>query len=123
MRNFVIRLVVNAAALSAAAYVVPGIHLAGGVADVLIVAFVFGIVNALLKPFVILFSIPFLILTLGLFTFVVNAGMLMVTAGLTDALAVDGVGAALVGSLVVSIVSTVLGGMLKDEKKKRKEDR
>ena len=89
----------------------------------LIVAFVFGIVNALLKPFVILFSIPFLILTLGLFTFVVNAGMLMVTAGLTDALAVDGIGAALVGSLVVSIVSTVLGGMLKDEKKKRKEDR
>lgn len=121
MRNFVIRMVVNAAALSAAAYVVAGIHLTGGVADVLIVAFVFGIVNALLKPLVMLFSIPFLILTLGLFTFVVNAAMLMVTAGLTDALTVDGIGPALVGSLVVSIVSTILGGMLKDEKDKEKD--
>ena len=120
MRNFVIRLIVNGAALSAAAYVVPGIELAGGAGDVLVVAFVFGLVNALLKPLMMLLSLPFLILTLGLFTYVVNAVMLMVTAGLTDALSVAGLWPALVGSLVVSIVSTVLGGILKDEKRKKR---
>ncbi len=121
MRNFVIRLFVNAAALSAAAYLVPGIELTGGVGAALLVAFVFGLVNALLKPLAMLLSLPFLLLTLGLFTFVVNAVMLMVTAGLTDALAVSGLGAALLGSMVVSVVSTVLGGMLKDEKRKRRD--
>lgn len=117
MRNFLIRLMANAAALSAAAYLVPGVHLTGGIGSALLVAFVFGVVNALLKPVALLLSLPFLILTLGLFTFVVNAVMLMVTAALTDALSVSGLGAALVGSLVVSIVSTFLGGALKDEKK------
>lgn len=119
MRNFVIRLFVNAAALSVAAYLVPGIQLTGGAGNALFVAFIFGLVNALLKPLAMLLSLPFLLLTLGLFTFVVNAVMLMVTAGLTDALAVSGLWSAMVGSLVVSIVSTVLGGMLKD---KRRED-
>ena len=120
MRNFVIRLIVNAAALSAAAYVVPGIELAGGAGDVLVVALVFGLVNALLKPFALLLSLTYLILSLGLFTFVVNAGMLMITAGLTDALSVAGLWPALLGSLVVSIVSTILGGMLKDEERKKR---
>ncbi len=118
MRNFVIRLFVTAAALSAAAYLVPGIELTGGIGDALVVAFVFGAVNALLKPFAMLLSLPFLILTLGLFTFLVNAAMLMITAGLTDALEVSGLWPAMVGSLVVSVVSTFLGGMLKDEKRK-----
>ena len=120
MRNFVIRLFVNAAALSAAAYLVTGIELTGGIGSALVVAFVFGLVNALLKPLALLFSLPFLILTLGLFTFVVNGVMLMITAGLTDALSVNGLWAAVLGSLVVSVVSTVLGGILKDEKKKKR---
>ena len=93
----------------------------GADSGVLVVAFVFGLVNALLKPIVLLFSLPFLLLSLGLFTFVVNGVMLMVTAGLTDALSVSGLWAAVLGSLVISIVSTILGWVLKDERKKKKD--
>jgi len=118
MRNFVIRLFVNALALSAAAWLVPGITLSGGFGDVLLVALVFGLVNAVLKPLVFLLSLPFVILTLGLFAFVVNGAMLLLTARLTDHLAVSGLGAAILGSIVISLVSAVLGGALKDEKRR-----
>ena len=114
MRNFVVRLVVNALALSAAAWLVPGISLSGGVWSVLLVALVFGLVNALLKPLVLLLSLPFLLLTLGLFAFVVNGAMLLITARLTEHLAVSGLVAAILGSIVISLVSAVLGSALKD---------
>ncbi|MFQ5538635.1 MAG: phage holin family protein [Gemmatimonadota bacterium] len=115
MRNFLIRLFVNALALSAAAYVVPGIHLTGGFFDILLVALVFGIVNAILKPILILLSLPFLILTLGLFAFVVNGVLLLVTAALTEHLAVSGIFAAILGSIIISLVTMLLGGALKDD--------
>jgi putative membrane protein len=114
MRNFAVRLFVNALALSAAAWLVPGISLTGGVWSVLLVALVFGLVNALLKPLVLLLSLPFLLLTLGLFAFVVNGAMLLITARLTEHLAVSGLGAAILGSIVISLVSAVLGSALKD---------
>lgn len=117
MRNFTIRLFVNALALSAAAYLVPGIRLTGGFWDVILVALVFGLVNALLKPLVWILSLPFLVLTLGLFAFVVNGVMLLVTARLTDHLAVAGFGAAVLGSVVISLITMLLGGALKDRKK------
>ena len=119
MRNFVIRLFVNALALSAAAYLVPGITLSGGFGAVLLVALVFGLVNAILKPLVWILSFPFLIVTLGLFAFVVNGAMLLITARITDHLSVSGLGAAILGSIVISLVSAFLGGALKDEKKDR----
>jgi len=118
MRNFLIRIVVNALALSAAAWLVPGIRLSGGFWDVMVVALVFGLVNALLKPIVFLLSLPFVILTLGLFAFVVNGVMLWVTAGLTERLAVSGLWSAVLGSIVISLVTMLLGGVLKDEKKR-----
>ncbi|HSW29175.1 MAG TPA: phage holin family protein [Longimicrobiales bacterium] len=114
MRNFAVRLFVNALALSAAAWLVPGISLTGGVWSVLLVALVFGLVNALLKPLVLLLSLPFLLLTLGLFAFVVNGAMLLITARLTEHLAVSGLVAAILGSIVISLVSAVLGSVLKD---------
>lgn len=117
MRNFLIRLIVNALALSAAAWLLDGITLSGGFFDVLLVALIFGLLNALLKPILLFFSLPFLIITLGLFAFVVNALVLMLTASLTDALSVSGFGAALLGSLVVSLVTLFLGSALKDEMK------
>ena len=121
MRNFVIRLFVNALALSAAAYVVGGIQLSGEFTDVLIVALVFGLLNALLKPLLIVLSFPVILLTLGLFAFVVNGVMLLVTARLTEHLAVDGLGSAVLGSLVVSVVSALLGGLLPDKERKAKK--
>jgi putative membrane protein len=117
MRNFVVRLFVNALALWAAAELLAGVELLGGFADVLWVALVFGLVNAFLKPIVMLLSFPVVFLTLGLFTLVINAGLLLLTDALTDALTVDGFGAAFLGALVVSVVSLILSAFLKDEKK------
>jgi len=114
MKNFLIRLFVNALALAAAAWLVDGIQMDGEFFDVLVVALVFGILNAVLKPLLLLFSLPLLIVTLGLFALVVNAAMLMITASLLDDFAVSGFWPALLGSLVISIVTMLLGGALKD---------
>jgi putative membrane protein len=112
MQNLIIRLFVNAAALWVAARVVPGIGLSGELSPVLIVAAVFGLVNAMVKPIVMFLSIPFVILTLGLFILVINAGMLMLTAALLDSLSVAGFEAALLGSLMVSLVSLLFSLVL-----------
>ncbi|UCC25303.1 MAG: phage holin family protein [Gemmatimonadales bacterium] len=117
MRNFVIRLFVNALALWIAAEFLDGITLAGGFEDVLWVALVFGIVNAVLKPILSVLALPLLFVTLGLFTLVINAALLLLTDRLTEALSVAGFGTAVVGSLVISIISMALAAILKDKKK------
>ena len=117
MTNFLIRLFVNALALTAAAWLFDGIELRGGFFDVLLVAFVFGLLNALLKPILLLFSLPLLVLTLGLFALVVNAAMLMITSRLLEDFEVSGFWTAVLGSIVISLVTMVLGSVLKDEKK------
>ena len=114
MKNLIIRLFVNAVALWVAARFVGGIELAGEFGPVLLVAAVFGLVNALIKPLVVLFSLPFVVLTLGLFTIVINALMLMLTGWLVGALSVSGFGSALLGSLVISLVSLVFSIVLPD---------
>ncbi|MCA1733669.1 MAG: phage holin family protein [Acidobacteria bacterium] len=116
MQNFLIRLVVNALALSAAAWLLGGITLSGGLFDIVLVALIFGLLNALLKPILLFFSLPFLIVTLGLFAFVVNAVVLLITASLSSALTVDGFVSALLGSLVVSVVTMLLGSLNDDVK-------
>lgn len=111
MRNLILRTVINALALWAAATLVGGIQLTDDVGSVVLIALVFGVVNAILKPILMIVSFPFLIVTLGLFALVVNAALLMLTARLMDGFVVDGWGAALVGSIVVSLVTMVLGGL------------
>lgn len=118
MRNFAIRILVNAVALSAAAYYVPGIRIAEGFVDVLWIALVFGVVNAVIKPVLMLLSLPVLFLTLGLFTFVVNAALLLLTARLAAGLEVEGFAAALIGSIVISLVSVILGIVVGGDDKK-----
>jgi putative membrane protein len=78
------------------------------------VALLFGVLNALLKPILLLLSLPFLLVTLGLFAFVVNGALLLLTARLTEHLAVSGLGSAILGSLVISLVTIVLGRALDD---------
>ena len=114
MKNLIIRLFVNAVALWVAARLVSGIELSGEFGPILIVAAAFGLVNALIKPLVVLFSLPFVVLTLGLFTVVINALMLMLTAGLMSALSVSGFGTALLGSLLISLVSLIFSIILSD---------
>ncbi|MFB9367265.1 phage holin family protein [Kitasatospora sp. NPDC001664] len=114
MKNFVIKTLINAAAIWVAAWIVSGITLSGDdwqskTVTVILVALVFGVVNFLIKPLVKLFSLPLFILTLGLITFVINALMLWLTSWASDKLSldfhVDGFWAALLGSLIISLVS------------------
>jgi putative membrane protein len=114
MSKIVVRLLINAVALWAAARWIDGVDLSPALADVAVVALVFGLVNTFIKPVVMLLSLPALLLTLGLFTFVVNAAMLGLVAWLTEGLTVAGFGAALLGSLVVTVVSFVLNVFLSD---------
>lgn len=118
--SIILRLLINAAALYVATRFVDGISFTGTPAALIGVALVFGIVNTLVKPIVQFFSFPFIIVTLGLFLLVINAVMLMVTSGLSRSLglgfSVRGFGAALIGSVVVSITSLVLGQFLESEK-------
>ncbi len=119
MKDLAIRLGINAAALWVAAAVVSGITLnTTGPEDdgwgdkllvLLLVAAIFGVVNAVVKPIATIVGLPFIIVTLGLFIFVINALMLLLTSAISDALDVpfhvDGFGAALLGALVVTLVS------------------
>lgn len=114
--RFLITLLVNAAALFVAARLVSGIRYDGPAMGLLGVALVFAVVNTLIKPIVAVLSIPALFLTLGLFTLVINALMLMLTAKLSGVLGssfqVDGFWAGLWGAVVISIVSLVLGKLV-----------
>ncbi len=124
VKNFLIRVVVNGIALWVAALVVSGINLAEGNATwgkklltIGLVALLFGVVNAVIKPIVKLFSFPFIVLTLGLFTFVVNAFMLQITEWVGKPLGLsfsidhfwwDAIFAAVVITLVSWVLSVVL---------------
>jgi putative membrane protein len=109
---FLLRLLINAAALWVAIQLVGGIDHRGSWWSLLLVALLFGVLNAAVRPVLKLLSIPLLIVTLGLFIFVINAVMLMLTSwasGLLDlGFYVDGFWSAFLGGLVVSIVSLLL---------------
>jgi putative membrane protein len=105
--RFLIRLIVNALALLLVANVVSGVHV-DSLGGALIAALVLGIVNAILKPILVILSLPLEILTLGLFTFVINAVLFYFVGQLGVGLSVHGFGAAFVGALLLTIVSFVL---------------
>ena len=125
--HVLLRLLINAAALWVGTRLVSGITYTGDGVSLLGVALVFGVLNVLIKPLLFLVSLPFVILTLGLFTLVLNAIMLMLTAAASDALglgfAVAGFGAALKGALVVTIVSFALSLFVSDDSSKHTERR
>ena len=116
--RFVVRLLVNAAALFVATRIVPGVSYSGGVAPMLAVALIFGIVNAVIGTISKIVTFPIIILTLGLFILVINGLMLMLTSALSEALGlgfdVRGFWAAFWGALVVSLVSTLLSLFIRD---------
>jgi len=118
--HLLIRLLITACALWVAVELVPGITYSGTPVSFLILALIFGAINALLRPLLLLLSLPLLILTLGLFTFVVNAILLLLTSGVAAALGfplrVVGFGPAFWGALVITIVSTALSLFVAREK-------
>ena len=121
--RFLLRLLTNAAALWVATRIVPGVTHSGSEASLFVVALVFGLLNALLRPLLTLLSCPLLILTLGLFTLVINAFILWLTSALSGSLGIGfhvyGFWAAFLGALVVSIVSILLSIFVRDVSQER----
>ena len=121
--RLLIRLVVNAAALAIATWILSGISLTGSsttskVITLLIVALIFGVLNAIIKPLFALFTAPLILLTLGLFLVVINACMLLLTSWLAGLFnlwwQVDGFWTAVLGAIIISIVSFLLNVFLPD---------
>ena len=116
--KFVIRILVNTVALWVAVRLVSGLSYDGGWPTLLFVGLVFGVLNAIVRPILSILSIPLILVTLGLFIFVLNAFMLWMTGALSSALGlgfhVDGFWAAFWGGLVVSIVSTLISVAARD---------
>ncbi|EPH40449.1 phage holin family protein [Streptomyces aurantiacus] len=125
MKNFVVKTIANAVALAVAVWLLDKITLTGdGTGEktltLLVVALLFGLVNFLVKPVVQVLTFPLFILTLGLITLVVNALMLLLTSWLADKLDVsfhvEGFWTAVLGGLIISIVSWALNVALPDHK-------
>ncbi|MGA4840861.1 phage holin family protein [Streptomyces sp. G45] len=125
MKNFVVKTIANAVALAVAVWLLDKITLTGDstgskTLTLLVVALLFGLVNSLVKPVVQVLTFPLFILTLGLITLVVNALMLLLTSWLADKLDVsfhvEGFWTAVLGGLIISIVSWALNVALPDHK-------
>lgn len=121
MNVILLRWIINAIALWIAVLLVPGIQAPDDVVPLAITAAIFGLVNALIRPVFSLLTCPLILLTLGLFTLVINALMLWLTswiAGLLDlGFTVSGFLPALLGAIVVSIVSIVLSEFVQREQR------
>ena len=123
--RFLIWVIVNALALAAATWLLGGITLTGATTGdqavtLVLVALIFGVVNAVVRPVVKLLSLPFIILTLGLLIFVINALMLLFTSWLSEQFGlgfeVDGFWTAVFGALIVNVATWVLELVLPDGK-------
>ena len=108
MLNFILTWLLSAVALSITAYLVPGLTIVSWQAAAVAVA-VMGLVNAIVKPILIIFTLPLTLVTLGLFLFVVNAISLSLVGYLTPGFVVSGFFPALFGSIVLSLVSGLIG--------------
>ncbi|WP_351230596.1 phage holin family protein [Streptomyces sp. NPDC002133] len=125
MKNFLVKTIANAGALGVAIWLIQDITLTGDstgekALTLVVVALLFGLVNFLVKPVAKLLTLPLFVLTLGLFTLVINALMLLLTSWLADKLDlgfhVDGFWTAVLGGLIISIVSWALNMVLPDDK-------
>jgi putative membrane protein len=124
--RFLVRLLVNAAALWVAVRLLEGITYEGSWTGLLAVALVFGLVNAIIRPMLYFLSCPLIFLTLGIFVFVINAAMLLLTARIANefdiAFHVDGLLTAIVGAVIIGVVSAVLSIFVPDKKRERDRD-
>jgi putative membrane protein len=108
--RFLARLFLNGLAIIVASWFVPGLHISSPAAGLLAGVFL-GLVNALVRPVLLLLTLPLTLLTLGLFIFVVNSACLGLAAFLVPGFTIDGFLSAFFGALVVSVVSWLLSGV------------
>jgi putative membrane protein len=125
VRHLLVRLIINAAALFVAVQLIPGMHFVGGPGKLLLVALVFGLVNAVVRPVLTLLSCPLIVVTLGLFLLVINALMLQLTSWLAGALGmsfhVDNFfWDAIFGALIITVVASILNAIVPDPDRSRR---
>jgi putative membrane protein len=108
--RFLVRLVLNGVAIVIATWVLPGLHLSGPLAA-LAAGAILGFVNAIIRPVLFLLTLPLTLITLGLFIFVLNALCLGLTAALVPGFSIDGFWWAVLGALLISVVSWILNGI------------
>ena len=116
--RFLLRLLLNGLAIMVAAWFVPGVRLAG-VVPAIVAGIILGFVNALVRPVLLLLTLPFTLLTLGLFIFIVNAVCFALTAALVPGFDLSGFFAAFFGALVVTMVSWLLNALMADNADRR----
>jgi putative membrane protein len=118
LQRLLLRWLISSLAIFAAAWLVPGIAFTGPGWQIGVVAAVFGLLNALLRPLIYMLTCPLVLLTLGLFGLVINAAMLVLTSALADQIGIqfhiDGFWPAFFGGLVISIVTTALSALAGD---------
>jgi putative membrane protein len=112
--NLLIRLVLSALTLLLVAAVVPGIH-AAGFLSALVAALFLAIVNAFVRPVIVILTLPITIITLGLFLLVINAGMLLLVGHVVNGFTVHGWGAAIVGTILLWLAGIVINRFVPDE--------
>jgi putative membrane protein len=111
MKSFIVHLVVSALLLVLVAYFVPGIHVSSFLVA-LVAALIFGVVNGIVRPVLVVLTLPVTVITLGLFLLVINALMLMLTAWLVPGFTVTGFVAALMGSVLLTLFNLVADAVL-----------
>ncbi len=111
--SLLLRLVLNALAVILVSYIVPGVQV-NGFFTAFITAFVIGLINAVIRPILLVLSLPINILTLGLFTLVINALMFWLASALVPGFQVAGFGAALVGALVFWLISWATNALVRE---------
>ncbi len=120
MKNLLLRWFINAVALWIAVKLLPGLSHDGSTISLIGVALIFGLVNALVRPILLLLTCPLVLLTLGLFVLIVNTLMLWLTISVSSSLGLgihsESFMATFLGSIVISLVSGVLNVLLKDDR-------
>ncbi len=107
MRGFIVRWLISAAALGVASWLVKGIQV-HGLQSLLVAALALGFLNAFLRPILLFFTLPLNLLTLGLFTFVINAFLLLFVSQVVRGFDISGFWAALVGTILLSVISFLI---------------
>lgn len=114
MRGIIIRWLILTVAIMLASYLLDGIHVTGFI-SALLAAAILGILNAFFRPVLIILTLPINILSLGLFTFIINAVLLLMVSGVISGFTVRGFWSAVFGSLLISIVSGLLNSFINDK--------
>ena len=109
---FLLRLLIHMVAILIIAYLLPNVIRVDGLLAALVAAFLLGIINAVIRPILVIFTFPLTLLTFGLFLLVINGLMLWLVAALVRGFYVNGFWGALLGSIVISIVSWILSRLL-----------